>query len=104
MPTIDLTVARPRDVAGVRRRTIGQYTGPASYATGGDPFVAGDAGLGEIEKMIFAIARNVAGTAIRFVTYDHTNGKAMWFTDSSTEVAATTDLSTFRVRFEAVGR
>lgn len=103
MPTTDLTVARSRDVAGVRRRIVGQYTGPASYVAGGDPFVASDIGLGTIEFLIFENAIN-ATPANRLLTYDHANELVVWVVpNTGSEVGAAVDLSGFSARFEAIG-
>jgi hypothetical protein len=102
MATISLDVARPRDVSGVRRRTIGRYTGPASYATGGESFTPGEVGQGRLEFVHFELATN--GSSWRGIMYDHSTGKAFWVVLSSgNEVANTTDLSAFNARFEAVG-
>lgn len=103
MATTDLTVARSRDVAGVRRRIVGQYTGPASYATGGDPFVASEIGLGTIEFLDFENAIS-ATPANRLLTYDHAAEAVVWIVpDTGAEVANGTNLSTFSARFEAIG-
>lgn len=105
MATIDLTVARPSDVAGIRRRVVGRYTGPASYTTGGDPFVASELkALGTIEFLDFENAIN-ATPANRLLTYDHANGTVVWIVpNTGAEVAATTDLSGYSARFEAIGQ
>lgn len=102
MPTLDKTVARDNDVAGIRRRVVNKYTGPASYATGGDPFTAGDVGLGVIEFISFANPVD-ATPACRLVRYDHTNFKVIWFDLAGAEIANAVDLSTFSTRFEAIG-
>ena len=102
MATISLDVARPRDVSGVRRRTIGRYTGPASYATGGESFVPGEVGQGRLEFVHFELATD--GTDWYGIMYDHATEKAFWVVLSSgNEVANAVDLSAFNARFEAVG-
>jgi len=102
MATISLTAARGRDIAGVRRRTIGQYTGPASYVTGGEAIAAGDVGMGVLEFFDFELATD--GSSWRGIMYDHATGKAFWVVLSSgNEVANAVDLSAFNARFEAVG-
>ena len=104
MPTISKTVARFEDTAGLRNRRIGQYTGPSSYATGGDPLVPGDVGLGDIEFFDFEVAITAAAATFLLV-YDTTNQKVIWVDSTSgLEVAALTDLSGASARFEAVGR
>lgn len=103
MPTISLAVARGRDIAGVRRRTVGRYTGPASYVTGGDPIAPGDVGMGRIEFFDFELASNGAGT-FRLIQYDHASGKAIWVVpNTGAEVANGTNISAFTARFEALG-
>jgi len=103
MATIDLTVVRPFDAAGVRRRVIGQYTGPASYVAGGDALLANELKLGTIEKLTFENAINVTPNN-RLLTYDHTNEKVVWIIpDTGSEVAGAVDLSGFSARFEAIG-
>ncbi|KKN08614.1 hypothetical protein LCGC14_1054940 [marine sediment metagenome] len=103
MATIDLTVARSRDVAGVRRRIVGQYTGPASYVAGGDALLATELGLGTIEFLSFENAVN-ATPVNRLLTYDHANEKVVWvIPNTGAEVAGAVDLSGFSARFEAIG-
>jgi hypothetical protein len=103
LATIDLTVARSRDVAGVRRRIVGQYTGPSSYATGGDELLPSELGLGTIEFLIFENAIN-ATPANRLLTYDHANQKVVWIVpNTGSQVGAATDLSGYSARFEAIG-
>ena len=103
MATIDVTVVRPYDVAGIRRRTIAQYTGPASYVAGGDSFLAGEVQVGVLEHVIFEVATD--GTNFRLLFYDHTNETVVWIVpDTGSEVAGATDLSAFNARFEAVGQ
>lgn len=103
MATISKTVARFQDDAGIRRRAVGQYTGPASYATGGEAVTAGDLGLGTVEFVDFD---NPASStpACRLVKYDYANAKVIWFDLAGAEIANGTDLSTFVCRFEAVGK
>lgn len=103
MPTLSFTAGRSKDVAGIRRRVTGVYTGPASYATGGDPLSAGQLGLGTIEFLDFA--NPVSATpACRLVGYDNTNAKVIWFDLAGAEIGNGTDLSTFSCRFEAIGK
>ena len=103
MPTINRAVARDRDVAGIRRRYIGLYTGPASYTTGGESFTAQDVALGVMERISFDPPVN-ATPALRVVDYDYTNSKVRWYDYAGAEIANGTDLSAFSCRFEAVGK
>lgn len=103
MPTLNKTTIRYQDNAGVRRRRVVIYTGPASYATGGDAFTASDVSLGQLEFAPNAIAHS--GTATRLLAYDYTNAKYLWYVpNTGAEVAATTDLSAFTVRLEVAGK
>lgn len=102
MATLSFTVARPFDIAGTRRRTIGQISGPASYVTGGDSFLAGEVQIGTLEHVIFEVATD--GTNFRLLLYDHDNETVVWVVpDTGAQVAADVDLSSFNARFEAVG-
>lgn len=109
---INITGVRSKDVAGVRRRNIGNYVGPVSYANpGGDVLTAASLGLAVIEKFsVPQLASDANGAAIRGLTLvyaaDGTTVTVRWYTDvaASTEVANAVDLSTYSVRFEAIGR
>ena len=105
MPTITKnTTIRFQDDAGIRRRHMAFYTGPASYATGGDGFTPGDVNLGVIEMVQFELAINAGGTIYGLI-HDGTNEKVIWYVlDTGSEVANGTDLSGFQCRFEAIGR
>ncbi len=80
-----------------------QYTGPASYTTTGDPFVAADVKLARITGMWFEMAIDNAG-AVRHLIYDVVNGRVLWYdnADPHAEIAAATDLSGFSARFLAI--
>lgn len=104
------TLARYKDAAGVRRRTIAQYTGPASYVQpGGDTITAASIGLGKIEKFIVdSIVPDDNGANLRIISVnyasDNTSVTIRWWTALGTEVANAVDLSAYDVRFEAVGK
>lgn len=72
-----------------------RYTGPASYATGGDPVAATtDLGMGEV----FAVTGSLigSGSAVRLVFFDYTNQKLQMFVpNTGAEVANAVDLSGF---------
>ena len=104
MPTLDLTSpAVPRfDKTADREIRYVTYTGPASYATGGDSFTAADVGLGRIDRVIGAHASN--GTVLLALFYDYTNSKMKWFVSALTESTATTDLSAYSIRLVVIGR
>lgn len=99
--TVDLTQFRAEDVRSTKRVISGVYTGPASYATGGDPFLPADVKLGQIHFLDWELATN--GSVVLLVNYDYANQKAKWFDLAGNEVANATDLHTYTVRFEAVG-
>lgn len=102
MPTIDRTIGAYHDASNARIRKIGNYTGPASYATGGDAFTAGDVGMGRIEMLNFEVATN--GTVILIPRYDYANGKVKWFDLAGNESANATALNGYTARFEAIGK
>lgn len=92
------------DMSAMFRRYVDTYTGPASYVTGGDSFVAGDANLGRILKWGATLARNAGGT-IYLLWYDATNAKVLWFVPSTgAQVANATDLSGFTAVIEVIGK
>jgi hypothetical protein len=70
-----------------------QYTGPASYATGGDPISGSDLGSGEI----FGVYGNISdGSSVRTAWWDYANQKLKFFVpNTNVEVAAAVNLSTF---------
>ena|SRR3990172_3367246 len=93
----------PHDVSGSKIRKILQYTGPASYATGGETINAYDAGLGAIDEVLFAGAA-YDGTDFRLVTWQASTGKVVWFVpNTNAQVANGTDLSAFIVQVEVIG-
>lgn len=102
MGTIDRTVGAYHDSSNARIRKIGNYTGPASYVTGGDPFTPAEIGVGRLEMVTFECASN--GTDLRLVRYDYTNNKAKWFDLAGAEIANATALNAYTARFEAIGK
>lgn len=100
--TLDLTVA-PADLSSTLRRQIVNYTGPASYATGGDVVTPDDVRMGKVFAVLGLTISN--GTDIRHGWFDAANSKIMWFTAAGTaQVNNATDLSTYTGRFEFIGR
>ena len=112
MPTFTFDASlRPSDTAGVRRRKVVKYTGPISYATGGDPIAPADVGLSVIEDISENLAYNSTTPQIYFLVYDNSTaaggpigGKIRWFTATSTEVSAATNLSAATALIEFIGR
>ncbi len=86
-----------------------RYTGPASYAAGGDPIASADLGalgmgnvypvVGDIGTVGAGEIRHVGGavsTAVRVLHFDYANQKLQWFIpNTGAEVAAAVDLSGF---------
>jgi hypothetical protein len=97
MPTLDATVTKHPQISFQNAQaSVRQYTGPASYATGGDLIDANDLKIGSIVDIWFTLAVNGAGT-VRLLHYDGANGKIRWVVpDTGSEVANTTDLSGFQ--------
>lgn len=105
MPTIDRTIGAFHDSSTSRIRKIGKYTGPVSYATGGDSFAASDIGMGRIEHLVLGIAINAALSVVRLLIWDPGTQKILWYVpNTGAEVAAATDVSGFVARFEAIGQ
>jgi hypothetical protein len=76
-----------------------RYTGPASYATGGEAVnSSADLGMAEVYAVEGCIG-NLSGavsTAIRVPFLDYANQKVQWFVpNTGAEVAGAVDLSTF---------
>lgn len=102
MPTLNYDAVRTRDLAGIRERRVFPYTGPASYATGGESISASDVLLGTIELLPdFHITD---GTTVRTMVYNYTTGKLVAFVpNTNVQVANGVNLSTFTGRFEVIG-
>lgn len=101
MPSLNFDQYRAEDVRSTKRVISAVYTGPASYATGGDSFTPGDVKLGQLHYLSIEPPSN--GSVILLARYDYTNQKVKWFDMAGAEVANGTDLSTYSARFEAVG-
>jgi hypothetical protein len=82
-------------------RRIGQYTGPASYPTGGDPFTAADLGLGHVQVILFEPFTN--GTVIILACYEVAAETLKCYDMTGAEIGNGTNLSTYNARFEAIG-
>lgn len=80
-----------------------RYTGPASYATGGDPVNAStELGMGEVYFVAGVISN---GSAIRIPYFDYTNQKlVMYVPNTGAEVAAAQDLSGFSGTLTFMGK
>lgn len=103
MPTIDRSQTNFHDSTHSTLRKIGVYTGPASYAAGGDSLTPGDLGMGKIHHISFqeAIDTNLG---LRHLVWNPATQKVVWYVGTTgVEVAAAQNLSTFSARFEAIG-
>lgn len=106
--TVDFTTFRAEDGSNTKRRIQGLYSPPTAaaggYATGGDPLVASDLKLGQLDILHLDDALTAAGV-LYFAVYDYVNGKLLICVGlTGAEVAAATDLSALKIRFEAIGR
>lgn len=102
MATIDRTTVQFQDATATRIRRIGTYTGPASYATGGDLLSAAELALGKIDILTMEALSN--GSAVLIPRYNYTTGKLMVFDMAGAEVTAATNLSGYSARFIADGK
>lgn len=101
--TVDITLFPEVDHLGAAQVREGQFTGPASYATGGDPVdIPNDLKMSEV--WVFLATNPTNGTVIRHVAYDRATSKLKWFLNDGTEVAALTDLSTYTGQFFVTGK
>lgn len=87
-----------------RRCRVVQIAGSASYATGGDSIALSSIGLTEVrEAWVLADSTNASGASIHIVTTDPKNPLFKLFSGVSTEVASTTNVSTYTARVLLVG-
>ena len=91
-----------QDRSGSYSRRIFQYTGPTSYATGGDSLTPESIGLGKIEALVGLTISN--GSAIFFGFYNRTTKKILWYSATGTELTNATDYSAYSGVFEAIGK
>lgn len=95
---------RPYDDAGIRRRTIGIYTGLASYTTNGDTaFTAAAVKLGVMEYLSITPLTNATPICI-IAVYNHTTNALVCYDMAGVEIGNGTDLSGYTARFEAIGK
>lgn len=97
---VDLTVA-PANVESTYRRQVVQYTGPSSYAAGGDPVDPEEVRMGKVFAVLGGLITN--GTLVRLVTYNPSTEK-LFITVPDTGAEASGDLSTYSGRLEFVGQ
>lgn len=102
MGTISRDAVAMFDKSGSKERRIVAYTGPSSYATGGDTFNPEAIGLSKIEAVLGLTISN--GTNVYWGHFNTSTKKILWYSATATEIANATDLSGFTGRFEAIGR
>jgi hypothetical protein len=90
------------DKSGAKERRVVAYTGPTSYATGGDTLNPESVSLKVIEALVGLSISN--GTNIYSGYYNQTTKKILWYSATATEITNATDLSAFTGRFEAIGK
>lgn len=90
------------DASGSFLRRVERWTGPSSYATGGETCSASTFGLGTLIKGPNGIAFD--GTNVRLVVWQPSTNKLLWFVpNTGAEVANGVDLSAYSLQFEVVG-
>ena len=82
------------------RRVLG-YTGPSSYATGGDSLTPEQCQLGMIAAVVGLTISN--GTNVYWGHWNPTTKKVLWYSATATEITNATDLSGFTGRIEVIG-
>lgn len=89
------------DKSATRLRRIVRYTGPVSYATGGESLTPDHTGMGRLHAIHGTISN---GSAIRVGWYDRAAGKLKWFVpNTGAEVGNATDLSGYSGTLELIG-
>jgi len=78
------------------------YTGPASYATGGDSLTPEALAMGKLDVVLFEPATN--GSVILLVRYVVSSKVVKWFDLAGAEIANATDLSGYTTRGVAFGK
>lgn len=102
MPAFTFAATRVQDMGATTRRPLVAYTGPASYATGGDTAVKTAAGLGKILAVLGLLISD--GTLTYVGWYNPTTDAILWFDMVGAQVANAVDLSTFTGTFEIIGQ
>ena len=115
MPLMNISftaIQKPFDQYGQVRENRFRYTGPTSYATGGDTTRAGAGAttdsyvfqLGTVANFPAGIALDANGANPRLVVWRRSTERVLWFVPSTgAEVANGTDLSGYTVELAVVG-
>jgi hypothetical protein len=93
---------QPMDQGATTKRALATYTGPASYATGGEDGLAEACRLTLVWVIAGAVISN--GTTILIGYYDAATAKLQWFDMAGVEVSALTALTGYTGTFEVIGR
>lgn len=101
---MDRSVGNYFDASNSFIRRVARWTGPSSYATGGEAAPPSLFGLGTVVAASFTPAIDAAGVNTRTVVWNPTTQKLQWFSAPGTEVVAATDLSGYRCQFEIIGQ
>lgn len=102
MATISRDAFPISDKSDANERRILAYTGPTSYATGGDSLTPESIGLSKIGAVLGLVISD--GTNVYWGFYNLSTKKILWYSATATEIANGTNLSTFTGRFEAIGK
>lgn len=102
MATVSRDAVQMFDRSATHERRVLSYTGPASYATGGDSLTPEEIALKGIAAIIGLTISN--GTNVYFGYYNRSTKKILWYSATATEIPNATDLSGFTGRFEAIGK
>lgn len=87
---------------GSLRIAVAQATGPASYATGGDPLTPSTVGLSSVAAAWVVPTNSIAG--VGQLRYNAATGKVQaWSATPGTEVTAGTNLSALQFQLIAIG-
>lgn len=94
MPLDRSAVKNYFDTTGAELLRVGRWTGPASYATGGEDVSPSVFGLGYVNAVVAAVITD--GTSFRIGAWNITTGKLQWMVpNTNVEVANAVNLSTF---------
>jgi hypothetical protein len=98
-----------QDKTATYERRVGQWTGPASYPTGGEAVnIANTFGFGRLMAMFLQPFSNGSVIILACWTPSAANsitaGTLKFFDMAGVEIANGTDLSTYTAAFEAIGR
>lgn len=102
MATINRNAPGFFDGAKASERRVVAYTGPASYATGGDSFTAEECSLGAIRGIMGLTISN--GSALLWGYYNTTTKKILWYSATGTEFTNASSLAAYTGVFEVIGR